>query len=84
MLASAATTTAAMTTVVTDWSYIARACSAESPALIISSVKAWPPTTTTPTTRISRPIAAAGEGRQRDPGGDPARAHASLATGAER
>ena len=75
MLASAATTTAAMTTVVTDWSYIARACSAESPALIISSVKAWPPTTTTPTTTISSPIAAAARAARAIRIGDPARAH---------
>ena len=58
MLARTATTDAAMTTVVTESSYMSRACSAESPASIISSVKTSAPTTATPTARMTRPTAA--------------------------
>ena len=47
-----------MTTVVTDWLYIARACSADEPAFIIRSVKSCAPTTVTPKARMSSPRAA--------------------------
>ena len=53
-----ATTAAAMTTVVTELSYISRACSAESPASTISAVKTFDPTTATPMPRMTRPTAA--------------------------
>ena len=56
-LASAATRTAAMSTTVTDWSYIAWACAASSPASTISAVKTSAPTTATPTARMSSPTA---------------------------
>ena len=57
-LASTATTDAAMTTVVTESSYMSRACSAESPASIIRAVNTSAPTTATPTARITSPTAA--------------------------
>ena len=58
MLAVAATPTAAITTTVTDWSYIARAWSAESPASTMSAVKTSAPTTVTPIARMATPTAA--------------------------
>src|SRR4051794_38922637 len=56
--AATATTAAPTTTWVTDWSYIARAWSALSPASTISAENASPPTMTTPTTRIAMPMPA--------------------------
>ena len=61
-----------MTTVVTDSSYIARACSAESPASIISAVKMSAPTTATPTARITSPTAAEARAASAIRTGDPA------------
>ena len=58
MLARTATTAAAMTTVVTESSYMSRACSAESPASTISAVKMSAPTTATPMARMTSPTAA--------------------------
>ncbi len=66
---------AAMTTVVTESSYISWACSAESPASTIRAVKTSAPTTATPTARITSPTAAAGDRREGDPTGDPADDH---------
>ena len=63
---------AAMTTVVTESSYISWACSAESPASIISAVKTSAPTTATPTAEDDEPDRRRRDGRQRDPTGDAA------------
>ncbi len=47
-----------MTTTVTDWSYIAWACAAESPASTIRAVKISAPTTATPIATMATPTAA--------------------------
>ena len=61
----------------TDWSYIARACSAESPASTISAVKTSAPDHGHADREDHEPDGRRREGRQRDPDRDAA-AHQAL------
>ena len=70
---------AAMTTVVTESSYMSRACSAESPASIIRAVNTSAPTTATPIAQDHEPDGGRGDRRQRDPAGDAPRDHVRAA-----